>query len=243
MESENIDEKFLLEQESVDFVFEVKQRLSKEVEQEAKEKLENQHKKLLDENFLNRSIQSFDYSYYPNQFRAKVSQIKPKTNPKMERSVTLDCFSRSKSNGFVANKINPILDNDFAYLNRNKLVNRRLILRKNIQNSVGLKSYTSPYVNDFLTIKNQIDTEYKLANPIEFYFVEESDTFSENDYNKTENTESQQHLDPQNSVFLASLNKNPQENRDLKKRTWYTNEAKKFYKSSKSAKPVVIIEK
>lgn len=243
MESENIDEKSLLEQESVDFVFEVKQRLSKDAEQQAQENLENQHKKLLDEHYLNRSIQSFDYSYYPHQFKLKHAETKPKLNQKSERSCTLECFGRSKSNGFVANKINPVLDNEFAYLNRSKLVNRRLALRKNIQNSLGLKSFTSPYIEDFLTIKNQIDTEYKLANPIEYFFADESDTLSEKNYNKNENSESHIHLDPQNSVFLASLNTEVQQNRDLKKRAWYTNEARKFYKGSKSVKSVVIIEK
>lgn len=37
------------------------------------------------------------------------------------------------TNGFVLTKVNPVLDPDFLYLNRNKLVNRRLILRKNNQ--------------------------------------------------------------------------------------------------------------
>lgn len=35
------------------------------------------------------------------------------------------------TNGFLLTKINPVLDPDFMYLNRNKLVNRRLVLRKN----------------------------------------------------------------------------------------------------------------
>lgn len=40
------------------------------------------------------------------------------------------------TNGFLLNKINPVFDPDFMYLNRNKLVNRRLALRKRVSNSI-----------------------------------------------------------------------------------------------------------
>lgn len=241
---ENIDaEKFFMEQESVDFVFEVKQVPSNNVETESKEKKESQHKKLLDENYQNHSIQSFDYSYYPNHLKATPADSKSKKDKKMEHIRTLDCFKNSKSNGYIANKINPVFTNQFAYLNRNKLVNRRIVIRKNIQNSLGLKSYTSPYIKDLLAIKSKIDTEYKLANPIGFYYTDDLDTFSEHEYNKNEDTEYQIHLVPQNSVFMASLNAEILQNKDLKKRTWYNNEAKKLFKGSKSTKSVVIIEK
>lgn len=241
---ENFDaEKSFMEQESVDFVFEVKQVASNNSKAETKEKIDNHQQKLLDENYLNRSIQSLDYSYYPNQAKAKPADTKSKLNKKTEHITTVDCFKNSKSNGYISNKINPIFSNDFAYLNRNKLVNRRIVIRKNIQNSLGLKSYTSPFIKDLLTIKSQIDTEYKLANPIGFYYADDSDTFSEQEYNINEVGKSRIQLVPQNSVFLASLNSEMLQNKDLKKRAWYNNEAKKLFKGSKSSKSVVIIEK
>lgn len=42
------------------------------------------------------------------------------------------------TNGFVLTKVNPVFDVDFSYLNRNKLVNRRLTLRKCQQAGSGV---------------------------------------------------------------------------------------------------------
>ena len=81
---ESLDDKStLLDQESIDFVFEITQRINtkhvnldavSEKNSDQKTELESQHKKLMEENYLNRSLQSFDYSYYP----AQVKSIKKK---------------------------------------------------------------------------------------------------------------------------------------------------------------------
>lgn len=66
------------------------------------------------------------------------------------------------TNGFVTNKVNPLMNNEFAYLNRNKSVNRRLAIKKQIKQSAGLKSITKSYPN-----YNKPASEFTLANPLD----------------------------------------------------------------------------
>lgn len=259
---ESLDDKStLLDQESIDFVFNiVTQRVNtknvnldavSEKNSDQKTEMESQHKKLMEENYLNRSLQSFDYSYYPAQIKNIKKKEEKNLNIKKEiqRSATLDCFStKANSNGFLSTKIKPVLDTQFAYLNRNKLVNRRLIIRKHFQNTSGLQSITNPYINEFPTINKKISTEFKLANPIEIFFTdEESDPEIESEYAHLNKDVSNNHPEQTSNILFASLNTDyiPVENKNLKKRNWYNNEAKKFYRSNHSHKSasVVIIEK
>ena len=63
--------------------------------------------------------------------------------------------------GYFVNKINPSLVDDFSYLNRNKLVNRRMAIKKQMMNSPGLVPIIKHYDN--YTKKNE--GEFTLANP------------------------------------------------------------------------------
>lgn len=49
--------------------------------------------------------------------------------------------------GYFTNKINPSLVDDFSYLNRNKLVNRRMAIRKQMKNSSGLIAISKTHPN------------------------------------------------------------------------------------------------
>jgi hypothetical protein len=57
------------------------------------------------------------------------------------------------TNGFCSFKINPTINNEFAYLNRNKLVNRRLAIKKQNDYSLGLVSISKNHVEKS-TLKN-----------------------------------------------------------------------------------------
>ena len=63
--------------------------------------------------------------------------------------------------GYFVNKINPSLVDDFSYLNRNKLVNRRMAIRKQMRNSAGLVPISKHHEN--YTKKNE--SEFTMANP------------------------------------------------------------------------------
>jgi hypothetical protein len=81
------------------------------------------------------------------------------------------------SNGYLAMKVNPTTLQDFAYLNRNKLVNRRLSLRKQMTSSC-LKGI-SILPQEFEALKT-IDAEFALGNPNGFNNSDQdnSDTLS-----------------------------------------------------------------
>ncbi len=73
------------------------------------------------------------------------------------------------SNGFLAMKVNPTFINEFSYLNRNKLVNRRLSLRKQMHSST-LKAI-SILPEEFESIKSV--GEFALGNPNGFNKLDE----------------------------------------------------------------------
>lgn len=65
------------------------------------------------------------------------------------------------TNGFLLNKINPgTSSNQFAYLTRNKLINRRLSIKKQMDNSSGLQPIIKTNQN-----YNKATSAFRVANP------------------------------------------------------------------------------
>jgi hypothetical protein len=64
------------------------------------------------------------------------------------------------TNGFTMSKINPGTTSDLSYLNRNKLINRRLTIRKHIESSSGLHAIIKPN-----STYNKTSTGFRIANP------------------------------------------------------------------------------
>ena len=98
-----------------------------------------------------------------NKSHSKLSKRKTAPlllNKEMKSAPSFFC-SQPISNGFVAQKVNPTTITDFSYLNRNKLVNRRLALRKQLTQS-GLKSI-SILPDEYENAK--AFSEFALGNP------------------------------------------------------------------------------
>jgi hypothetical protein len=64
------------------------------------------------------------------------------------------------TNGFTSTQVNPGRSSELSYLNRNKLVNRRLTIRKHIENSSGLQAIIKPN-----STYNKASSGFRIANP------------------------------------------------------------------------------
>ena len=63
-----------------------------------------------------------------------------------ESKLLSNVLKKTVNNGYYAYKINPSFNPDFSYLSRNLLVNRRLALKKQKENSTGLVPICPPIV-------------------------------------------------------------------------------------------------
>lgn len=107
---------------------------------------------------------------------SQASKLKRKTAPpllnKDMKSAPSYFSGQPTTNGFLAMKVNPTVMSDFSYLNRNKLVNRRLTLRKQLSQSIlkGISVLPDEYENmrplaDFAlgNPNNLTKSDYELA--------------------------------------------------------------------------------
>lgn len=90
------------------------------------------------------------------------------------------------------------MNSEFSYLNRNKLVNRRLAIKKTLQNSMGLQSWTNPYINNDAQ-NTKLSSEFTLANPADLYIRDDVSVDSSNYYYNNNHEQL-------NNTFLTSSN-------------------------------------
>lgn len=112
---------------------------------------------------IKENMSSTDMNSQSNDLKAnkKQRQTAPPLLNKEMKSAPSYFSGQPISNGFLAMKVNPTIINDFAYLNRNKLVNRRLAIRKQM-NSSALKAI-SILPDEFESTKSF--GEFALGNP------------------------------------------------------------------------------
>ena len=112
---------------------------------------------------IKENMSSTDMNSQSNDLKAnkKQRQTAPPLLNKEMKSAPSYFSGQPISNGFLAMKVNPTIINDFAYLNRNKLVNRRLAIRKQM-NSSALKAI-SILPDEFERTKSF--GEFALGNP------------------------------------------------------------------------------
>lgn len=132
--------------------------------------------------FINEQNQFADTTNNNNNFSFPMEEFEnvneilndPLENQNANKKFDFDAISKyipdytggAISNGFLSKKVNPIVETDFAYINRSKLVNTRLAIKKQMKSSPGLQAITKSYPN-----YNKIESEFTLANPIELDYM------------------------------------------------------------------------
>ena len=107
---------------------------------------------------LNNVISNYNFEVKPHEEQFK------KYTTNINENMSASCIINGEpiTNWLVTNKVNPVMKNEYAYLNRNKLVNRRLIIKKIFSNSDGLKALGK--LTDDLE-RSKIKSDFLLANP------------------------------------------------------------------------------